>query len=408
MKILHTSDWHIGRTLHDKKRTDEYRAFFSWLLQVIEEQQVDLLLVCGDVFDSIAPGNRNLELYYDFLKSVVDVGCKHIVITGGNHDSPSLLDAPKELLGALGVQVIGGALEPEDEVLLLYNAAGDPEAIVCAVPYLRDRDVRTSGEQESSADAAQALITGIAHHYEAVSRRALQIQSTLEKPVPLIITGHLFTSGGITISDDGVRDLYVGTAAQVPHTIFPATADYVALGHLHVAQTVASSETIRYCGSPIPMGFGERGREKVVVLVEFSSDTLFPRIQEIPVPLFQNLVKLEGSLEVIEEGLKKLAHTQKSVWVEISYTGTLSPSALSEHLEEIVKHTAIEILRVRNVLVSEKMLQGSEWTQTLDDLDEREVFRRRLAQEMLDDQEVTLLTKLYESVLFSFSEEEIP
>jgi len=406
VKILHTSDWHIGRTLHDKKRTDEYQAFFSWLLSVITEQQIDLLLICGDVFDSIAPGNRNLELYYDFLKSVVDAGCSHVVVTGGNHDSPSLLNAPKEILGALGIQVIGGALSAEDEVLLLRDAAGEPEAIVCAVPYLRDRDVRTAGEQQSSADAAQALIAGIADHYEAVRNHALKLRSSLKNSVPILVTGHLFTSGGKTIADDGVRDLYVGTAAQVPHTIFPAESDYVALGHLHVAQTVASCETIRYSGSPIPMGFGESGRKKVVVLVEFSAETLFPHIAEIPVPQFQQLRKIEGTGDEIEKQLERLAAADESVWVEIVYTGTLSPSALSEHLEELVQQTPIEILRVRNTLVSERMLHGSQPNQTLDELDEWEIFRRRLDHEDIEIAERALLHQLYESVLFSFGEEE--
>ncbi|PKL11146.1 MAG: exonuclease sbcCD subunit D, partial [Spirochaetae bacterium HGW-Spirochaetae-8] len=122
MRILHTSDWHIGRTLYDKRRHREHAAFLEWLHQTIVERKVDVLLVCGDIFDTIAPSNRSLELYYSFLRHIVDSGCRHVVITGGNHDSPSLLDAPKEVLESIGVHVVGGAAkEVGDEVIVLTS-----------------------------------------------------------------------------------------------------------------------------------------------------------------------------------------------------------------------------------------------------------------------------------------------
>jgi len=137
VKILHTSDWHIGRTLGDKRRYEEHLAFLEWLLGILADHEADMLLICGDVFDTIAPSNKSLQLYYEFLRKAHDRGCRHIVIVGGNHDAPSLLDAPRLVLQSMGVHVVGGAVRPEEEVLLLRDETGKAEAIVCAVPFLR-------------------------------------------------------------------------------------------------------------------------------------------------------------------------------------------------------------------------------------------------------------------------------
>lgn len=407
MKILHTSDWHIGRALHDRRRLDEHQSFFSWLQETLVRESIDILLVCGDVFDTIAPGNRQLELYYSFLKSTTDLGCRHTIIIGGNHDSPSLLDAPKKVLETLGVHVIGSTPQSiEDEVILLRDLKGEPEAIVCAVPFLRDRDVRESAEQEQFTDKAERLQAGVEAHYRKVGEYAELLLNSLPVPVPVIVTGHLFAAGSKCVEDDGVRDLYVGTSAEVPASFFPSIADYVALGHLHVPQKVSGSDTIRYSGSPIPMGFGEAHHTKQVVVVEFSPGTLFPHVASIPIPQFQKLERVSGSLEEIEHKLSELVNLQQSVWVEVEYTGSLSATTLRSHLDDIVADSAVEILRLRNTLVLNRILHQEGWEQTLDDLDEREVFRRRLACETLEPAEMAMLNTLYDSVLSSLREEE--
>ena len=128
-----------------------------------------MLLVAGDIFDTSTPGNRAQKLYYQFLCQVANSQCRHVIIIAGNHDSPSFLNAPKELLRALDVHVIGSISEsPEDEVLLLHDLEGNPELIVCAVPYLRDRDIRTVEAGESIKDKERKLIEGIRGHYSSV------------------------------------------------------------------------------------------------------------------------------------------------------------------------------------------------------------------------------------------------
>ena len=170
MRLLHTSDWHIGRTLYGRKRYEEFEAFLHWLAETIQGDGIDALLVAGDVFDTSVPSNRAQELYYRFLCRVAASPCRHVVVVAGNHDSPSFLNAPRELLKALNVHVIGSASEnPEDEVLVLRDGRDTPELIVCAVPYLRDRDIRVAEAGESVEDKERKLIEGIRSRYAAVA-----------------------------------------------------------------------------------------------------------------------------------------------------------------------------------------------------------------------------------------------
>jgi len=404
VRILHTSDWHLGRTLHDKRRHGEHEEFLGWLEEVVLQRHIDLLLICGDVFDTVTPGNKSLELYYSFLRRVVDGGCRHVVVIGGNHDSPSLLDAPKGILEHLGVHVVGAATE--DEVLLLHDGEGQVEAIVCAVPFLHDRDVRDISANGDWEEKEKRLVAGIRSHYADVQNRALSLRETLGGHIPIIVTGHMFASGGKVTEGDGVRDLYVGTAAAVPSSLFDDRIDYVALGHLHVPQKVAGKEHVRYSGSPLPMGFGEAGQKKQVVVIDFSHDSLFPLVETMDLPVFQTLLRIGGTLEQIESRLQAAVDSLKSIWVEVNYDGTLSAQELGKQLDMIVQGSQVEILRLKNTRLTEHVLGDDEWHTTLDDLDEKEVFRRRLELEEMEDDEKTILTRLYGQVLQSLREEE--
>ena len=250
LKILHTSDWHLGRSLCEKKRYSEYESFLSWLESTINRERVDLLLVAGDIFDTSTPSNKAQELYYRFLQRVGTTTCRHVVIAAGNHDSPSFLNAPRALLKAFDIHVVGAMTEnPDNEVLVLRTKAGTPEAIVCAVPYLRDRDIRLAEAGESAEDRNRKLTDGIRRHYTDVCTIAQTRRQEFGAQIPIIAMGHLFTEGGQTTDDDGVRELYVGSLVHVPIDIFPSTIDYLALGHLHRSQKVKGRENIRYCGS---------------------------------------------------------------------------------------------------------------------------------------------------------------
>ncbi|MER2164687.1 MAG: exonuclease subunit SbcD, partial [Psychrobacter alimentarius] len=280
LTFLHTSDWHLGRRLYGRLRYDEFESFLQWLEDTISAQQVDILIVAGDIFDTMTPSNKAQALYYEFLGRVSRSCCQHVVIVAGNHDSPTFLDAPSNVLKFLNVHVIGTACDDlEDEVLVLGDDDNNPHCIIAAVPYLRDRDVRSSSAGESADSKDANVIKGIGAHYNEVASIAKGKQAELikihQRHIPIIATGHLFAAGGKTTDDDGVRDLYVGSLGQISADMFDEGFDYVALGHLHVPQRVGGLESIRYSGSPIAMGFGEARQQKQVLLIQFGATESF-------------------------------------------------------------------------------------------------------------------------------------
>ncbi|RLJ16613.1 exonuclease sbcCD subunit D [bacterium endosymbiont of Escarpia laminata] len=398
MKILHTSDWHIGRALYGRKRYQEFDAFLSWLAEKIDQEQVDALLVAGDVFDTSTPSNRAQALYYRFLCRVTASSCRHVIVIAGNHDSPSFLNAPKELLRALNVHVVGSTSESrDDEVLLLHNRDGSPELIVCAVPYLRDRDIRVAEAGESIDDKEQKLIEGIRTHYAEVCDLAEQKRSSLGIEVPIIAMGHLFAAGGQTVDGDGVRELYVGSLAHVTSGIFPECIDYLALGHLHVPQKVNASEVMRYSGSPLPMGFGEATQEKSVCLVAFTGRKA--TVTLIKTPVFQRLERIQGDWDEISARILALSATQSQVWLEVVYEGGEVVGDLRDLLETAISETNLEILRVKNNRIIDRVLNRIHDTETLDDLDINDVFARCLeAHEVPEAQRPELLLAYQETI----------
>ncbi|MBC2706016.1 exonuclease SbcCD subunit D C-terminal domain-containing protein [Desulfobacula sp.] len=409
MKILHTADWHIGRSLYGRKRYDEFSAFLNWLAELIKKESVDALLVSGDIFDTSTPSNRAQELYYRFLCNVSASGCRHVVIIAGNHDSPSFLNAPKELLRALNVHVVGSITEkPEDEVILLSGPSDVPEAVVCAVPYLRDRDIRVVKAGESIEDKNANLIKGVQRHYADVCQAAREEQKK-HGDIPIIGMGHLFTAGGKTIDGDGVRELYVGSLAHVGKDIFPDCIDYLALGHLHVPQIVGKTEHIRYAGSPIPMGYGEAKQEKSVVSIDFKSfgnPTSSLDITLHAVPCFQALERISGGMDEIIQRIDELKSKGSHAWLEIEYTGDKIAGNLREIVEEAVADTGMEIRRIKNKRVIEKIISQTCKEELLDDLDVTDVFNR-----LLDTCEVALderpaLIQAHQEIVTSLHEED--
>ena len=408
MKILHTSDWHLGRMLYGRKRHEAFEAFLAWMLDTLQRENIDVLLVAGDIFDTTTPGNRAQAMYYRFLSQVVSSPCRHVVIVAGNHDSPSFLNAPASLLKALDVHVVGQAQNPADEILVLRDVASQPELIVCAVPYLRDRDIRQVEPGESPDDKERKLLEGIRQHYEVVAQHAVAVREQLGVPVPIVATGHLFTAGGQTIDGDGVRELYVGSLAHVTASIFPSCFDYVALGHLHVPQKVGGNELIRYSGSPLPMGFGEARQQKSVCLITFDANANAngPGVQLLPVPVFQALERVRGDWSTIDNRLQELAKTGSPVWLEIIYEGTDLVGDLRDQLDRAVADTSLEILRVKNNRIVDRMASMAAPEETLDDLSVDEVFERCLDAHDIPDDQRPALQQAYHQVVKSLHEDD--
>ncbi len=409
MKVLHTSDWHLGRSLYGRRRYEEFSAFLDWLAGTIEKEGVHALLVAGDIFDTGTPSNRAQELYYRFLCRVAASCCRHVVIIAGNHDSPSFLNAPKELLRVLNVYVVGTKTDALENEVIVLQTDDKPEIIVCAVPYLRDKDIRTVEPGETIDDKNAKLVDGLKNHYAEVcavaEQKRTQYKDSGHDGIPIIAMGHLFTSGGKTVEGDGVRELYVGSLAHISKDVFPTTINYLALGHLHVPQAVGSTEYIRYCGSPLPMGYGEATQEKKVVLVKFTGTS--PNIQEIPVPCFQKLFRIVGSLDEIHTRLEELKQEASSAWLEIEYTGSDLVGDLREMLDDAMADSAMEILRIKNRRVMDRVIGTTAEHETLDDLDTNDVFTRCLDAFEVPDEEREELTVSYNEIIKSLQEADV-
>ena len=377
MKILHTSDWHIGRVLYGRRRHEEFDRFFDWLIDCISREGIEVLLLAGDVFDNGTPGNRALEQYYRFIGRAGEAGCRHVVVTAGNHDSPSLLNAPRQVLHYLNVHVVGCMTESlRDELLLLRDGEGRPELIVCAVPYLRDRDIRRAEAGETCEDKDRKLVEGIRDHYRQIGELALAKRAELNLNLPIIAMGHLFTSGGQTVEGDGVRELYVGSLGQVRADNFPDCFDYLALGHLHLPQRVGGADNRRYSGSPIPMSFGEAGQRKIVLAAEVIEKGL--SIQEIAVPCFQQLTTVRGDWNQISGRIAALKEESSSSWLEVIYDGEEVLGNLQERLRELIDGSNLELLRSKDKRLADQTLIRMATEETLDDLEPQEVFVRCL------------------------------
>ncbi|ACL02478.1 nuclease SbcCD, D subunit [Desulfatibacillum aliphaticivorans] len=406
MKLIHTSDWHLGRSLYGRKRYDEFEQFLDWLLEVIRERQAEALLVSGDVFDTGTPSNRAQELYYRFLGKISRTGCRHVVITAGNHDSPTFLDAPKTLLRYQSVHVVGGIDEdPANEALILNDDKGRPELIVCAVPYLRDRDVRLAEAGESMDDKAQKMLAGIEEHYKRVCGAAKAARDALDQPVPIVAMGHLFTAGGRTEKEDGVRELYVGGLGQVRPEIFPEEIDYLALGHLHIPQTVGGRDHFRYSGSPLPMSFKESEQNKMVLEVEFTGTQ--PQVRELATPCFRELKRIRGGHDELMQAVTNLKEQGSQAWLELEYTDETGAGILLEDVKSLIEGTGMEVVRTNDLRMVSRIMGRETPLETLSELSEEEVFTRCMEARSVPEPQREELMDAFKEILASIHEQDI-
>jgi exonuclease SbcD len=281
MRLIHTSDWHLGQTLHFYDRAYEHQVFLDWLLDVLEVQQADALLISGDVFDVANPSAASQKQFYRFLTDTRKrIPHLSIVVIAGNHDSPVRLEAPTPFLEILDTVVVGqvprkpdGNVDAEHMVVPLTTATGDVWAWCLAVPFLRPGDVP---RVETEGDA---YLEGVAALYQ----EALNIaRSRTTNGQAIIAMGHCFLPGMKT-SSDSERPLVIGGAEALPEKTFESALSYVALGHLHLAQHPKNRPHIRYSGSPIPLSFSEVGYEHQVLRIDFDQNEL-KEVQKITVP----------------------------------------------------------------------------------------------------------------------------
>lgn len=265
MKVLHTSDWHLGQQFYEHSRFAEHQQFFNWLIDALANEHIDLLIVAGDIYHTATPAASAENQLYQFVKDAKQrCPLLQVILIAGNHDSANRILAAQPLLAQFDTHVVGrfNINNPSEVVIKITTSAG--AAHIVAMPFLRSSDISQLCHHENGTCYAQ----GVAKAYQLSTELALA-----DKPVtaPLIIMGHLHAKGS-DISSDSERNLIIGGEEAITANVFSEHANYVALGHLHKAQKVAKSSTIRYCGTPMPMSFSERNYTHQVNLVEFNND----------------------------------------------------------------------------------------------------------------------------------------
>lgn len=402
LRILHTSDWHIGRKLKEHDRAEEFRKFFAWLGDVIARENIDALIVSGDIFDTRSPSAEAQEIYYSFLAEVSGKSCRHVVITSGNHDSAAFIDAPSKIMSRLEIHLVGRSRN--DEIITLKDESGSPEMIVCAVPFLRDKDLRTVKAEDTFADVEHQIKTGIKNHYAEIFSRALETRG--DNDIPIIATGHLFLEAGTTRADEGEHSLYVGTAIKVGTDIFPDYIAYTALGHLHSPQKIGRPN-IRYSGSPVYMSFGELGVTKTVSIVDFDGKN-FAGVREIDIPVFQEMARISGDMAGIKDDIQKLVSKNESVWLEVIYTGDTRPADIQKELSELVKDSAVEILSIIDKMNYKIPGDGANDFdgKILSDIEPLKMFERLMTSKDVPEEKQEKMKELYGEILQEAKAEE--
>jgi exonuclease SbcD len=354
MKAIHTADWHIGQKFSGYDRYEEHAAFLNWLVLTIQEQEAEALIVAGDIFDSANPTPYAQEMYYTFLAKLSRIATlKDVVVVGGNHDNPNLLNAPQHILKALNIHVVGAVPTDIVEQCIVLPTGDTPKLVVAAVPFLRDKDIRQAYLGESLSDEENRLKQGIAKHYEQIAET---IRHYRAQNVPVLATGHLFAQGG-QASEDSERVIHVGTLGQVTADAFTDAFDYVALGHLHRHQIVGGNEHIRYSGSPLPLSFTEADYSHQVLLLDFDGATT-PTIQSLAVPVARRLVRISGTLAGVSEQLLQYANVDLPLpaWAEVIIVSDESPIVVNDAIDTLKPRVQekIQIVKYQHVRAAQR------------------------------------------------------
>ncbi|MFY8021121.1 MAG: exonuclease SbcCD subunit D C-terminal domain-containing protein [Bacteroidia bacterium] len=377
MKILHTADWHLGKRLEQYERTTEHQLFLDWLLNFIQAHSIDVLLVAGDIFDSGNPSNEALKLYYDFLINIKKTNFKCLIIIGGNHDSVSTLNAPKTLLQYLNIHVMGGVPENHlEQIIPIFNQYNEVELVICAVPFLRDRDIRLSVAGESTEEREARIKQGISHHYQELIPSILPYK---EQGIPVIATGHLYAAGAEP--SDSEKEIHVGSLGQIAASQFPTEFDYIALGHLHKPQLVNKLEHIRYSGSPIALSFSENEDIKQVLLIATEKGKEL-QIDKHEIPVFRKLLRLKGNLDELKVQVLAIQEVNSMLpaWIELQLLTDKFEVNVQDEFQSIIKTKPfIEeffLRQIRNTPIKSLSVQVDQAFE-LADLNPRSVFIKK-------------------------------
>jgi exonuclease SbcD len=382
MRIIHTSDWHLGQELHGYDRGVEHDAFLDWLARQLIKLDADTLIVTGDVYDTVNPPIPAHQRLYQFLRRTLEeLPFLQIVLIGGNHDSAARLELPKYLLDANRIHFIGamprqnGRANVARTLIELRDKTGTPRAICAAVPYLRPGDLPAVGADESPLKAL----------YCEVFEAANEVSGGL----PLIVTGHLHISGG-ALSELSERRIVIGDEEAVASDIFPPNVAYVALGHLHKPQSISGQTVIRYAGSPFPMSVAEKNYQHSIVVIDFhETGGMKTDLVQTPRPVAFYRVPTIGAapLDIVENELRSLTlddpGDDRRPFLEVAVQVGGAEPELRQRIEAALEGKPVRLTRI----VRQTEGQGGALADAvagdtaLDELEPAYVFARRHAEE---------------------------
>ncbi len=381
MKLLHTADWHIGQTFYEYDRTFEHEQFLIWLIDVIKTNDIDLLLISGDVFDVSNPSAASIKLFYTFLKNVIAASPQlQIIITAGNHDSASRLEAPKPLLASSNIHIVGlvtqneGIIDYEKLVIPLKDKENNTIAWCLAVPFLRN------GDYPEVTDAESPYTEGVAELYKQI----YTYTNNIKQPGQAIIAmGHLHTSGASVSEKDKSERVILGGTELIDANAFNENIIYTALGHIHRPQKVGGKEHIRYSGSPIPMSFSEHNYNHQVVMVTIEGDEL-KQIAALPIPVTVSLKRIPATYKPLSEVKKLLSELNeviddKNLWpyIEVRVLLDEPQPALRHEIETVLENKHVRLATI--ISATPKSSEDEQETNSinqLSDLNPLDVFKK--------------------------------
>ena len=379
-RVVHTADWHLGKTLNDQSRDKEHELFLTWLLKKVEKHAVDVLVIAGDVFDSANPPQSAQSRYYDFVSQLYRKTDCSLVVTAGNHDSPLQLEAPRQVLRELRGHVAGFLPEDPGDRLIVLPSRENPRLVIAAIPFLRDRDIRTGYAGQDDRDIKKALTEGIERRY-AETAGATAVWA--EKGVPVLATGHL-TVVGVSKSDSE-REIHIGGLGAISADTFPDVFSYVALGHLHRPQK--PNTRVVYSGSPIALSFSEANDAKEIQMLDFAGGTLKAQTS-IPVPVFRRLVQIRTSWDDLPETMRNFVPEAAELkpWVEVLVEDAGSGEDINETVQNLAAEREFDVLKVvreNSILHPGMHIEDDSDDQAIERIleDPKQVFEYRLDEE---------------------------
>ncbi len=307
LRILHTSDWHLGASFHLASRAREHARFLSWLRGTLRAEAVDALVVAGDVFDSSLPSAEAQSAYYGFLAGVAadaqaDGVHRQVVVVGGNHDSPARLDAPREVLQALRVHVVGGYEQAREAEVVwpLTGTSGQPEAVVVALPYVHEHRLGLN----TWSDPIEVR-RDLAGRFRSLYARLADRARAAWPGLPLLATGHLACGTHGELRGDAPRPTHLFDAlGALPVDVFDPGFAYVALGHIHRSYRLGESAAW-YAGTPVALRVEEAETPRRIWQVDLSS-TGSTEVAEVRVPAARSILRVEGSMDEVRDRLRGL------------------------------------------------------------------------------------------------------